>query len=173
MESEQTLRRQAASLEDVNTALRVILDRRNQDRVALEATITHNTQTLVIPLLERLERHLASAPERVYVEQAIDNLHELVRPLAGSLDALTASREGLTVREREIANFIRCGKSSREIAEALFISPATVAFHRRNLRRKLGIGGQGSSLAIHLARSSPSWSYTAAGNGSEEAAETT
>ena len=58
----------------------------------------------------------------------------------------------LTVREREIATLIRAGKTSREIAEALFIAPATVDFHRKNLRRKLGLEAGGPSLATHLAR---------------------
>ena len=45
----------------------------------------------------------------------------------------------LTPREREIAGLIRVGRSTSEIAEALYISPSTVSFHRKNLRRKLGL----------------------------------
>ena len=56
------------------------------------------------------------------------------------------------MREREVANLIRAGKTSREIAEALFIAPTTVAFHRKNLRRKFGLTPHGPSLAAHLAR---------------------
>ncbi len=150
--SGESLRRQAAALEDANTALRVILDQRNKDRVELERTILTNAQTMVVPLLERLQKKLASTPEAIYADAAIQNLNELVYPFAQSLDALAGSETWLSVREREIANLIRAGKSSSEIAEALFISPTTVAFHRKNLRRKFGLAAHGPSLAAHLAR---------------------
>ena len=150
--SGESLRRQAAALEDANTALRVILEQRNKDRVELERTILANAQTMVVPLLERLRRRLESTPEAIYADAAIQNLNELVNPFAQSLDALAGSGTWLSVREREIANLIRAGKSSSEIAEALFISPTTVAFHRKNLRRKFGLAAHGPSLAAHLAR---------------------
>jgi len=150
--SGESLRRQAAALEDANTALRVILEQRNKDRVELERTILTNAQTMVVPLLERLQKKLASTPEAISVDAAIQNLNELVYPFARSMDALAGSETWLSVREREIANLIRAGKSSSEIAEALFISPTTVAFHRKNLRRKFGLAAHGPSLAAHLAR---------------------
>jgi DNA-binding CsgD family transcriptional regulator len=137
-------------LEDANTALRVILDQRNRDREELEQTIVSNAETMIVPLLERLRRQLGTAPETIYADAAIRNLRELVHPFAQSLDALAGAQ--LTLREREIANLIRAGKNSAEIAEALFIARSTVAFHRTNLRRKLGLAAHGPSLAIRLAR---------------------
>jgi DNA-binding CsgD family transcriptional regulator len=68
------------------------------------------------------------------------------------LDALTSGEVRLSQREHEIATLIRAGKSSSEIAQALFVSPTTVAFHRKNLRRKLGLGKRSPSLATYLAR---------------------
>ncbi len=150
--SEESLRGQAAALEDVNTALRVILDQRNHDRAELERTIVANAETMIVPLLERLRRRLAAAPEAIYVDAAIQNLRELVRPFAQPPDALAGPEVQLTLREREIANLIRAGRSSGEIAAALCISPTTVAFHRRNLRRKLRLEPRGPSLATRLAR---------------------
>ena len=110
-----------------------------------------NAETVIIPLLERLRRQLGAAPEAIYADAAIRNLRELLHPFAESLDALADGGAPLTPREREIANLIRVGKSSSEIAQALFVSTATVAFHRKNLRRKLGLAGHGASLATHLA----------------------
>lgn len=45
----------------------------------------------------------------------------------------------LTIREREVLKLIAEGKSSRGIAELLFISPRTAEHHRANIRKKLGI----------------------------------
>ena len=57
----------------------------------------------------------------------------------------------LTRREIEVANLVRLGKTSAEIAEALHISTSSVAFHRANLRRKLGLPKGGPRLETHLA----------------------
>ncbi|WP_317193563.1 LuxR C-terminal-related transcriptional regulator [Adhaeribacter terrigena] len=45
----------------------------------------------------------------------------------------------LTGRERDILKLTALGKSSGEVAEALFISTATVETHRKNIKKKLGI----------------------------------
>ena len=149
--SEESLRRQAEALEDTNTALRVILEQRNRDRRELEHTIVANADSSIAPLLETLRRRLGGAPEIIYVDAALQNLRELVEPFAERLDSLVGGEARLTRREREVANLIRAGKSSREIAEALFVSTATVAFHCKNLRRKLGLTSRDSSLATYLA----------------------
>ena len=153
--SEELLRRQATALEDANTALRVILEQRNRDREDLERGIVSHSEEMIVPLLETLRRRLGSTPEVIYADAAIQNLRELANPLAVPLDALTSSEAHLTQREHEIANLIRAGKSSREIAKALFVSPTTVAFHRKNLRSKLGLGRRSPSLATYLARPRP------------------
>lgn len=45
----------------------------------------------------------------------------------------------ISEREKDIIRCVACGKSNKEIAEELFISPHTVATHRRNINAKLGI----------------------------------
>jgi DNA-binding CsgD family transcriptional regulator len=150
--AEEALRHQAAALADANTALRVILAQRNRECQELEQTVAHNVETMIIPILERLKRSLSRAPEAVYVDAAMQTLREITRPIAGSFDALLAADVHLTRREREIAALVRAGKSTGEIAQALYVSPATVSFHRKNLRRKLGLGAEGPLLAAHLAR---------------------
>jgi DNA-binding NarL/FixJ family response regulator len=49
--------------------------------------------------------------------------------------------EHLSAREREILKLIAEGHKTREIAEALCISPKTVENHRVNLMKKLGLRG--------------------------------
>lgn len=45
----------------------------------------------------------------------------------------------LTIREREVAQFLATGKSSKQIARLLEISPRTVEAHRARLMKKLGV----------------------------------
>jgi len=149
-ESEASLRRQADALSDSNTALRVILEQRNRDSVELERTIVDNVETMILPMLGRLAKPLAATPEAIYLDAAVQNLREIVSPLAQVLGSSAEAGVQLTPREREIAGLIRVGRSTSEIAEALYISPSTVSFHRKNLRKKLGLGARGPRLASHL-----------------------
>jgi PAS domain S-box-containing protein len=152
-DSEESLRRQAKALEESNIALRVILEQRSRDREDLSRTMTGNVEQMVLPMLARLERPLAQTPEVIYLEAAIQTLRDVMQPIAQSFDgSVDSCPVPLTPREREIANLIRIGKSSDEIAAALYISPATVAFHRKNLRKKLGLEPSGPRLVTHLAR---------------------
>jgi len=50
-----------------------------------------------------------------------------------------ASQYKLTKREIEIMHLVSLNKSSKEIAELLFLSPYTVETHRKNICQKLGI----------------------------------
>ncbi len=131
----------------------MILEQRNRDRAELERTITDNVETMVLPMLGRLTKPLAGTPESIYLDAAAQALREVVSPFAQALDPAGEGGAQLTPREREIAGLIRQGRSTSEIAEALYISPTTVSFHRKNLRRKLGLGTRGPRLASHLGRS--------------------
>jgi DNA-binding NarL/FixJ family response regulator len=54
-------------------------------------------------------------------------------------EQMISPREPLTTREREIIKLIAEGKSSKEVADLLFISSRTVQHHRANIMRKLNL----------------------------------
>jgi len=56
-----------------------------------------------------------------------------------ALDELPPVCSNLTVTETRIAQLIKQGKSTNEIGTLLKKSPATVIWHRKNIRKKLGI----------------------------------
>lgn len=49
---------------------------------------------------------------------------------------------GLTARQSEVLELLARGKSTKEIGDALHISPRTVEFHLERMKRKLGAKGQ-------------------------------
>lgn len=149
--SERALRRQATILDERNAALRVLLEQRQQDRAELEQRIMGNVEQLIEPTLERLSHMLAHRPERMDVEALRVNLREIVGPFGERLARAEGTGRPLTRREAEIANFVRLGKTTDEIAEALHVSRSAVSFHRANVRRKMGLPKGGPRLSTHLA----------------------
>jgi len=59
-------------------------------------------------------------------------------------------QQALTSRERQILNLIVAGKTNKEIAEILFISPKTVDKHRTSLMTKLNVHSLVELLAYAL-----------------------
>lgn len=56
----------------------------------------------------------------------------------------------LSITETKVAQLIAEGRSSKEIADKLNISPLTVSFHRKKIRKKFGICNQKTSLYNHI-----------------------
>jgi DNA-binding CsgD family transcriptional regulator len=77
------------------------------------------------PFANRVAADLEAAGERVG--------ERLGRRAAGDLE-----RGGLTRRELEILRLVAVGRTNREIAHQLFLSPRTVDMHVRNMLAKLG-----------------------------------
>jgi DNA-binding NarL/FixJ family response regulator len=57
----------------------------------------------------------------------------------------------LTVREAQVLELIARGCSSREIADALYLSVNSVKTHTRNLYRKIGVSNRASAAVWALA----------------------
>lgn len=66
----------------------------------------------------------------------LKNLNEF---LSGISDKLRNKAEVFSLREREVLRLLSEGKSSREIAESLFITERTVESHRKNMLEKTGV----------------------------------
>ena len=67
-------------------------------------------------------------------------------PAPGAL--APAEQLGLTPREVEVLALVAAGRSNRQIAQALFISPKTVSVHVSNILAKLGVAGRVEAAAI-------------------------
>ncbi|MEU9213342.1 AAA family ATPase [Streptomyces sp. NPDC048415] len=55
---------------------------------------------------------------------------------------------GLTSRERDVLRLVTAGRSNRQIAEELFISPKTASVHVSNILAKLDVSGRGEAAAL-------------------------
>lgn len=150
-DSQANLLKQADILRERHTALKVVLEQRDVEREELTQRIEANLRSLVIPFLDKLAVQLEGSSLMGYVDAVRENLQQVVQPLGLTLTQFGADGVPLTPRELEVANLVRAGKKTAEIAECFFVSPETIRFHRRNIRRKLGLEKGGTRLATHLA----------------------
>lgn len=56
----------------------------------------------------------------------------------------------LTRREGEILHLVARGRTDRQVASALYVSPYTVNKHLHNVYRKLGVGGRAGAVSKAL-----------------------
>ncbi len=146
-ELEKKVAERTATLEEVNTALRVLLKRREEDKAALEDKVLVNVSRLINPCLEKLKNAGLDARQLSYLDILEANLQDIVSPF---LQAISLKHLQLTPMEIEVANHIKHGHNTKKIAGILDVSRKTVEFHRDNIRRKAGIKNKKINLRTYL-----------------------
>jgi PAS domain S-box-containing protein len=144
---ERELQNKNAQLEEMNTALRTLVNLREHDKSEIENRISANLQQLVAPLIEKLQNSGLKDRQKIYTKL-----------LSAYLDEITSSFNQipsphllvLTPAEIEVANLVKHGRTTKEIASLMNISARTVDMHRLNIRRKLGLHKKGTNLRSFL-----------------------
>lgn len=85
-----------------------------------------------------------------YVGNAGPNefLLRLAKESTGALPSAFSSEFGLTVREGEVLSWLSKGKTNRDIAQILGLSPRTVDKHLEQIYAKLGVENRASAAAL-------------------------
>jgi DNA-binding NarL/FixJ family response regulator len=143
----EALELKSRGLEEANTALKVLLQHREEDKTTLEEQVLTNVRKLVLPYLENLKHLHLNENQAAQVKIAEENLKKIVSPF---LRNLTSSYLELTPREIQVANLVKEGKTTKEMTEILNISATAVDFHRKNLRSKFGIKNKKTNLMAFL-----------------------
>jgi DNA-binding CsgD family transcriptional regulator len=146
-ESKHALEQRRQSLEEANIALKVLLRQREEDKLELEQKVLTNIKDLVFPYIEKLKRAPLRPKDKTNVQIIENHLNEVISPL---LQRLTNLNILLTPQEMQVAALVKDGKASKEIADILHITEATVHFHRKNLRTKFGIKNKTTNLRSYL-----------------------
>src|SRR4051794_12353018 len=95
------------------------------------------------PALERLgdayrtARKVGARPLAAEAAREVAELGESVSARLGARAHADANGAGLSRRELEVVRLIAVGRTNREVAQELYLSPRTVDMHVRNILRKL------------------------------------
>jgi len=146
-QSEEELSIKSRNLEEVNTALKVLLKQREEDRKEMEENVLTNVKTSILPYIEKLKEGPLTVHQRTYLEILEAQTKKIISPF---LHRISQAFFDLTPQEIRVADFVKNGNTTKEIAAFLGISIKTVDYHRDNIRRKLGIKDHQTNLRSYL-----------------------
>ena len=135
------------SLEETNIALKVLLKKRDEDKEELQDNVMSNVKELIAPFFKKIKKTKLNDQQRLLLGIIESNLNEIISPFTRKMSLKYLN---LTPTEIRIANLIKYGSSSKEIAELMNVSPRTIETHRKNIRRKIGLEGKRANLRSYL-----------------------
>ena len=144
---ERELKERTESLSEVNTALEVLLRKREADRMEVEERMLNNARGLILPYLEKLKVSRLDDRQRIYLNLVESNLNEIISPLA---QRMSHHYMNFTPMEIQVANLVKEGKTTKEIAYILGVSNRTIEAVRYAIRRKLGLKKKRNNLRSYL-----------------------
>lgn len=144
-EREAQLILKSNTLEEVNAALKVLLQQREHDRKDVEDKFVSNVKGMVVPYIQRLQKVNLEPKYRAYLDVAMANLNEILSPFLTSLKHFN-----FTPKEIEVATLIRDGKTTKDIAEIIGVKLSAIHSHRDNIRKKLNLNNKKINLRAFL-----------------------
>lgn len=144
---EKTVTHRTEELLETNRALKILLRKSEEDKTELEEKVLANMIKLVLPYLKKVKTGQLDNQQMNSITTAESNLKQITSAFSHKLSLMNSF---LTPTEIQIANLLKEGRSSNEIAEITSSKKSTIDFHRRNLRKKLGIKNKTINLKSHL-----------------------
>ena len=144
---ERELAHQARYLEEMNITLKVLLDSREKEKKQAQEIIISKARKIIYPYLEKIESSNLDDENRIYLSIVKANLDELLSPY---INPLSQHYLNFTPMEMRIADLIKQGKSTKEIATMIKVSAFAVSFHRSNIRKKCGLIKAKKNLRAYL-----------------------
>jgi PAS domain S-box-containing protein len=143
----QELEQRKKEVEDANIALKVMLDQHTRTKESIEMQISTKLQELVNPYLDLLRQSGINEKQAETVKIITAHIDSITHQFSPKARKIMLK---LSPRETMIADLVRQGKTSKDIAEIFHISLRTVETYRNNLRKKLGINKKKISLRTFL-----------------------
>jgi PAS domain S-box-containing protein len=141
------LKEREKDLEELNAALKVLLKRRDDEKIEIEDGFIASLDELIEPYIHALKDTPLNPQQDACLSTLESNLNQMKSPF---IRGLSFKHSGFTHKELQIATLIRDGKTTKEISESLASSIRSIEFHRANIRKKLGIKNAKANLRTLL-----------------------
>ncbi len=144
-QAETALETRSRNLEEVNTALKVLLKQREDDRRELEEKISSNVKELVLRYVRMLRETKLDPNQHLLIEIIERNLDDFLSPFCKKITTFD-----FTPKEMEVILLTREGKTAKQMARLLNITSDAINHHRYHIRKKLGLNKNRCNLRSHL-----------------------
>ena len=144
---EKKVAERTVELTETNTAMRVLLNHKESDRLNIEQNVAANVMGKILPHIGRLGNAGLDPNQSAAVRLLEEELREITSPF---LKNLKTKYPGFTPQEIQVADLIRGNRTSKEIAGYLGIATKTVDLIRYRIRNKLKINNQKIHLGAYL-----------------------
>ena len=141
------LDRKTVRLMDTNVALKILLEKREEDKQELEETVMFNVEKRIYPYLDKLKMTCNDDFQKNFLEIIQSNLDEITSSFASNHKNYLSN---LTPAQIQIADLIKQGHTTKDIASLLNLSPSTVACHRQEIRKRLCLNNKKTNLQTAL-----------------------
>jgi PAS domain S-box-containing protein len=145
--AEEELLSKAKSLEELNTALKVLIDHYKNDQREFEERIVSNIRVRIIPYIEKIKRTGLDIGQSALIGIIERSFRDISSPF---LKLISSEHFRFTPKEVEIVSLLKEGKTTKEIAQILGIGKRTVDSYRDNIRSKLGLANKKVNLRTYL-----------------------
>jgi DNA-binding CsgD family transcriptional regulator len=146
-EANEALKTSKEMLAETNRALRILLKKREDESVQIEEKILYNVKELVKPYIEKLKTTEITHKPMALLNVVESNIDSIISPFVRDISLRFAK---LTPMEIQVANLIKQGRTTKQIAELMNLSGRTIETHRKKIRNKIGIGNKKANLRSHL-----------------------
>ena len=116
-----------------------------EDKENLEQRFIANVNRLVLPYLEKVRKSRLDQQQSSCLDIVRANINEIMSPFLHK-----AQRLNLTPREIQVANLIKDGKTTKEIAEIIGVAPSAIDSYRNSIRMKLSLNKKKVNLQTYL-----------------------
>ena len=144
---EHELKIKSNYLEETNIAMKVLLKHREEDKIKLGQDVVSNVKELITPFINKLKTSRLDDNQISCIDTIETNLNNIISPF---LRNISIHQYRLTPKEIQVANLVKEGRCTKEIAEMLNLSTSAIDFHRNNIRSKLGLKNKKLNLQSYL-----------------------
>lgn len=146
-EKGSTLSEKKTEIQNLNAALKVLIDHQESEKKDQQHNLVIRLKKTIFPYLDKIKTGKIDIASQTYLSMIELNLKDLISSLPNTPEN---QMQNLTFTETQVADLIRQGKTSKEIAAMLNVSTAAISFHRHNLRKKMGLVKKKTTLKSHL-----------------------
>lgn len=141
------IQKNAQKLEEANIALRVLLKKQKDLVGEVQQNVLAQLQKVVLPYIALLQESTLDRKEKDY----LDIISAHVKTIGSSfIKKLSSPDIGLTKKEVLIADLVKQGSKTKEIARLLNIQPPSVETYRNRIRKKLNLKNKNITLHQYL-----------------------